>query len=142
MMLIRTSSAIDPTSMVKDRMGALSELMPSNLGLGGTRRGARDRARAAPEPRRCSGQSSTRCGLEVIPRIAEPRSAQPIVDSVRADRSVQARSRCRWSPERIAFRRATVWAKRGGEIKLLDREDAIDDIVERTRRSEKRAAVP
>ena len=35
MMLIRTSQTLDPTAMVKDKMGALSELMPSSLGLGG-----------------------------------------------------------------------------------------------------------
>src|SRR5262245_36880223 len=34
LMLIRTA-ANDPTSLIKDRMGALSELMPTSLGLGG-----------------------------------------------------------------------------------------------------------
>ena len=60
MMLIRTSSAIDATSMVKDKMGALSELMPSNLGLGGGSEEDLATELALCRVERCSGRSSIR----------------------------------------------------------------------------------
>lgn len=130
MMLIRTSSALDPTAMVKDKMGALSELMPSSLGLGGGSEEELATELALLQSRAVLGAVVDSLSLEVIPRTPSRVPATSIVDSVRLTG--------RFKPIKVPivagvnhFPSATVWAKQSAEIKLLDREDAIDEVVER-----------
>ena len=129
MMLIRTT-ATDPTSLVKDRLGALSELMPSNLGLGGGTEEELATELALLQSRAVIGAVVDSLRLEVIPRSPDRVPALALVDSVRPSG--------RFKPVKIAvvagmnrLPQATVWAKRGADIKLLDREDAIDDVSSR-----------
>jgi uncharacterized protein involved in exopolysaccharide biosynthesis len=129
MMLIRTSAAIDPTSMVKDKMGALSELMPSNLGLGGTEEELATEL-ALLQSRAVLGAVVDSLSLEVIPRTPSRVHPGAIVDSIRLT--------SRFKPVKVSlvagmnrFPGATVWAKQASAIKLLDREDAIDEVADR-----------
>jgi len=130
MMLIRTSSSLDPTAMVKDKMGALSELMPSSLGLGGGSEEELATELALLQSRAVLGAVVDSLSLEVIPRTPSRVPPSAVVDSVRLVG--------RFKPVKLPisagvnrFPNATVWAKESGEIKLLDREDAIDDVAER-----------
>jgi uncharacterized protein involved in exopolysaccharide biosynthesis len=68
--------------------------------------------------------------LEVVPRSPSRVPATALVDSVRLTG--------RFKPIKLPlaagvnrFPNATVWAKERGEVKLLDREDAIDEVVDR-----------
>ena len=130
MMLIRTSSSgLDPTAMVKDKMGALSELMPSSLGLGGTEEEFATEL-ALLQSRAVLGAVVDSLALEVIPRKPDRVPANSIVDSVRLTG--------RFKPIKVPlvagvnrFPNVTLWAKQGSEVKLLDREDAIDEMVDR-----------
>jgi uncharacterized protein involved in exopolysaccharide biosynthesis len=130
MMLIRTSSGLDAASMVKDKMGALSELMPSSLGLGGGSEEELATELALLQSRAVLGAVVDSLSLEVIPRTPSRVPATDLVDSVRLTG--------RFKPIKVPlaagvnrFPNATLWAKQRGEIKLLDREDAIDDVVDR-----------
>jgi len=129
MMLIRTSSGLDPTSMVKDKMGALSELMPSNLGLGGTEEELATEL-ALLQSRAVLGAVVDSLALEVIPRKPDRVPASSLVDSVRVTG--------RFKPVKVPlvagvnrFPNVTIWAKHGSEVKLVDREDAIDEVTDR-----------
>jgi uncharacterized protein involved in exopolysaccharide biosynthesis len=129
MMLIRTSSALDPTAMVKDKMGALSELMPSSLGLGGSEEELATEL-ALLQSRAVLGSVVDSLSLEVVPKKPNRVPASSLVDSLRLTG--------RFKPVKVPlvtgvnrFPTATIWAKQGGEIKLLDREDAIDEMVDR-----------
>ena len=83
MMLIRTSSS-DPTSMVKDRLGALGELMPSNLGLGGGTEEELATELALLQSRAVVGAVVDSLRLEIIPRSPDRVPATAVVDSVRS----------------------------------------------------------
>lgn len=130
MMLIRTSAGLDPTAMVKDKMGALSELMPSSLGLGGGSEEELATELALLQSRAVLGAVVDSLSLEVVPKQPDRVPASAIVDSVRLTG--------RFKPVKVPlvagvnrFPNATIWAKQSGEIKLLDREDAIDEVAER-----------
>jgi uncharacterized protein involved in exopolysaccharide biosynthesis len=128
MMLIRTSP--DPTSMVKDKLGALSELMPSSLDLGGGAEEELATELALLQSRAVIGAVVDSLRLEVVPRNPDRVPATTIVDSVRPlDRFKPLKTAVVAGVNHLP--EATIWAKRGGDIKLLDREDAIDDVVER-----------
>jgi uncharacterized protein involved in exopolysaccharide biosynthesis len=129
MMLIRTTSS-DPTSLVKDRLGALSELMPSNLGLGGGTEEELATELALLQSRAVVGAVVDSLRLEVIPREPGRVPASTIVDSVRM---ISRFKPVKFSIVPGANRRpeAIVWSKRGADIKLMDREDAIDDVSSR-----------
>jgi uncharacterized protein involved in exopolysaccharide biosynthesis len=127
MMLIRTSSS-DPTSLVKDKLGALGELMPSNLGLGGGTEEELATELALLQSRAVVGAVVDSLRLEIIPRSPDRVPATAVVDSVSAV--------VRFKPVKLPvvagankLPQATVWAKHAAEIKMLDREDAIDDVV-------------
>ncbi len=129
MMLIRTSSS-DPTALVKDKLGALSELMPSNLGLGGGSEEDLATELALLQSRAVVGAVVDSLRLEIVPRSPDRVPATAVVDSVSAV--------VRFKPVKLPLvagvnklPQATVWAKRAAEIKMLDREDAIDDVVSR-----------
>lgn len=129
MMLIRTSTT-DPTSLVKDRLGALSELMPSNLGLGGGTEEELATELALLQSRAVVGAVVDSLRLEIIPRNPSRIPPSSIVDSVRIS--------SRFKPVKLPIvaganrlPQAAIWAKRGADIKLMDREDAIDDVVSR-----------
>src|SRR5262249_12736225 len=115
MMLIRTSSSIDPTAMVKDKMGALSELMPSNLGLGGSDEELATEL-ALLQSRAVLGAVVDSLSLEVIPRSPSRVPATALVDSVRLTG--------RFKPIKVPlvagvnhFPNAAIWAKQGGEAR-------------------------
>jgi len=129
MMLIRTSSTLDPTAMVKDKMGALSELMPSSLGLGSSEEELATEL-ALLQSRAVLGAVVDSLSLEVVPKKPDRVPASSLVDSVRLTG--------RFKPVKVPlvagvnrFPNATVWAKQGSDVKLLDREDAIDEMVDR-----------
>jgi uncharacterized protein involved in exopolysaccharide biosynthesis len=129
MMLIRTSSALDPTAMVKEKMGALSELMPSSLGLSGNEEELATEL-ALLQSRAVLGAVVDSLSLEIVPKKPNRVPASSLVDSVRLTG--------RFKPVKVPlvagvnrFPSATIWAKQSGEVKLLDREDAVDEMVER-----------
>ena len=129
MMLIRTSS-VDPTSMVKDKLGNLGELMPSSLGLGGGSEEEMATELALLQSRAVVGAVVDSLRLEIIPRSPSRVPPTSIVDSVRLiDRFKPVKTSIVAGPNRVS--QAIVWAKRGADIKLLDREDAIDEVVSR-----------
>jgi uncharacterized protein involved in exopolysaccharide biosynthesis len=115
--------------MVKDKMGALSELMPSSLGLGGSEEELATEL-ALLQSRAVLGSVVDSLSLEVVPKKPNRVPASSLVDSLRLTG--------RFKPVKVPlvagvnrFPTATIWAKQGGEIKLLDREDAIDEMVDR-----------
>jgi uncharacterized protein involved in exopolysaccharide biosynthesis len=129
MMLIRTSS-IDPTSLVKDKLGTLGELMPSNLGLGGSSDEDLATELALLQSRAVIGAVVDSLRLVVVPRTPNRVPATSVVDSVHVA--------TRFKPVKLPIvaganrtPQATVWAKHGAEIRLSDREDAIDDVESR-----------
>jgi uncharacterized protein involved in exopolysaccharide biosynthesis len=129
MMLIRTSS-VDASALVKDKLGALGELMPSNLGLGGSPDDDLATELALLQSRAVIGAVVDSLRLEIIPRSPARVPPTAIVDSVRAT--------VRFKPVKLPvvpgvnkLPQATVWAKHAAEIKMLDREDAIDDVASR-----------
>jgi uncharacterized protein involved in exopolysaccharide biosynthesis len=129
MMLIRTSAA-DPTSLVKDRLGPLSELMPSNLGLGGGSEEELATELALLQSRAVLGAVVDSLRLEVVPRTPDRVPPTTIVDSVR----MVARFKPIKVPVVAGANRlpgAIVWAKRNADVKVFDREDAIDDVASR-----------
>ena len=81
MMLIRTSSS-DPTGFVKDKLGALGELMPSNLGLGGGTEEELATELALLQSRAVVGAVVDSLRLEVIPRSPSRVPAAAVIDSV------------------------------------------------------------
>jgi uncharacterized protein involved in exopolysaccharide biosynthesis len=129
MMLIRTS-AVDATSLVKDKLGTLGELMPSNLGLGGGSEEDLATELALLQSRAVIGAVVDSLRLEVIPRTPSRVPPTSVVDSVR-DVSRFKPLKLSVVPGVNRMPQAIVWAKRGAEIKLLDREDAIDDVASR-----------
>ena len=129
MMLIRTSSS-DPTGFVKDKLGALGELMPSNLGLGGGTEEELATELALLQSRAVVGAVVDSLRLEVIPKSPSRVPAAAVIDSVHA--------LARFKPIKLPLvpgvnklPEATLWAKRAADVKVLDREDAIDDVVSR-----------
>jgi tyrosine-protein kinase Etk/Wzc len=132
MMLIRTStSSFDPTSMVKDRLGSISELLPSSMGLGG---GDEELATelALLQSRAVLGTVVDSLHLEVIPR--EPARLPPadVVDSVAfTARFKPYKTTLTAGANRLADGVGTVWSRRAAQVKLMDREDAIDDLADR-----------
>lgn len=129
MMLIRTSST-DPTALVKDKLGALSELMPSSLGLGGGSEEELATELALLQSRAVIGAAVDSLRLAVVPRDPGRVPPSALVDSIRLT--------TRFKPVKTAIVAganrlpgATLFAKRGADVKLFDREDAIDDVVSR-----------
>ena len=129
MMLIRTTTT-DPTSLVKDKLGALSELMPSNLGLGGGSEEELATELALLQSRAVVGAVVDSLRLEVVPRSPDRVPATVLVDSVRAIARFKP-TKTSLVPGANKLPGATVWARRAADIKLFDREDAIDDVVSR-----------
>jgi uncharacterized protein involved in exopolysaccharide biosynthesis len=129
MMLIRTSAGLDPSSLVKDKLGALSELMPSNLGLSNSDDDLATEL-ALLQSRAVLGAVVDSLRLEVIPREPSRIPAIAIIDSMKlAGRFKPIKVPIRAGPNRFA--QGTIWARESGEVKLLDREDAIDEVAER-----------
>jgi uncharacterized protein involved in exopolysaccharide biosynthesis len=129
MMLIRTSST-DATALIKDKLGTLGELMPSSLGLGGGSDEEIATELALLQSRAVVGAVVDSLRLEVIPRSPSRLPPTAVVDSVHfVERFKPVKTSIVAGPNRVS--QATVWAKRGAEIKLLDREDAIDEVTSR-----------
>ncbi|MEO7083896.1 MAG: Wzz/FepE/Etk N-terminal domain-containing protein [Gemmatimonadaceae bacterium] len=127
MMLIRTSTN-DPMSMVKDRMGALSELLPGNLGGADEEELATELALL--QSRAVLGTVVDSLRLEVVPRSPDRIPPSTIVDSLRFTE--------RFKPEKVSLAagansipQGKVWAKQKADVKLFDREDAIDELASR-----------
>jgi uncharacterized protein involved in exopolysaccharide biosynthesis len=127
MMLIRTSSS-DPMSLVKDRMGALSELLPGNIGGSGDEELATELALL--QSRAVLGTVVDSLRLEVVPRSPDRVPPSVVVDSVRFT--------SRFKPDKVSLAaganslaQGKVWAKLKADVKLFDREDAIDELASR-----------
>jgi uncharacterized protein involved in exopolysaccharide biosynthesis len=104
--------------------------MPSNLGLGGGSEEELATELALLQSRAVLGAVVDSLSLEVIPRTPNRVPPSAVVDSVRLTG--------RFKPIKVPivagvnrFPNATVWARQTGEIKLLDREDAIDEVSDR-----------
>lgn len=129
MMLIRTT-ANDPSSLIKDRLGALSELMPSTLGLGGGGEEELATELALLKSRAVLGAVVDSLRLEVVPRSPDRVPPSAVVDSVRFT--------ARFKPVKLTlnagvnrFAEGIVWAKQRADVKLVDREDSIDELSDR-----------
>lgn len=127
MILIRTST-FDPASLTRARIGPLSELMPG--ALGGNSNEELSTEIALLTSRATLGAVVDSLRLQVILRSPRRVPVSTIVDSIRSTQ--------RFRPVKVSIvpgvnriAGATVWARRPAKIKLLDREDAIDDLQER-----------
>ncbi len=129
LMLIRTSAS-DPMSMVKDRMGALSELLPSNVGLGSATADELATELSLLQSRAVLAVVVDSLRLAVIPRAPERVPPSTLVDSLTYT--------ARFTPIKLALAagknalpQGVVWMRHAADVKLVDREDAIDDLAER-----------
>lgn len=126
MILIRTQTP-DPSSMIRSQMGPLGELMPT-LGGGGDQAIATELALLSS--RAVIGAVVDSLLLQVVPRSPDRVPPSLLVDSVRLPG--------RFAPVKVDVEgganqldEGIVWARRDADLKLLDREDAIDALVER-----------
>lgn len=127
MMLIRTSK-MDPTALVKSKMGPIAELMPGALGGKGDEELSTEIALLSS--RATLGVVVDSLRLQVIPRSPGRRPPYGFVDSMT--------SAGRFKPKRLSLVAGantvpggTVWSDRAAKVKLVDREDAIDDLEDR-----------
>lgn len=126
MILIRTQTP-DPTSMLRGRMGPLGELMPT---LGGVGEEAIATELALLSSRAVLGAVVDSLRLQVIPRSPDRTAPGDLVDSLHLPG--------RFAPDKVELRaganeleQGVVWARRPAKVKLLDREDAIDELAKR-----------
>lgn len=126
MILVRTQ-APDPSSLIRGRMGPLAELMPT---LGGAGEEAIATELALLSSRAVLGAVVDSLRLQVIPRSPDRVPPAAVVDSLVSD--------VRFAPKKVELRagantlpQGTIWAKRPAKVKVLDREDAIDELAER-----------
>ena len=129
MMLIRTSSS-DPTSLVKGQTRRAQRVDAEQPWVGRRHGGGARNELALLQSRAVVGAVVDSLRLEVIPRSPDRVPATAVVDSVRAV--------VRFKPVKLPivagvnrFPQATIWAKRAADVKVLDREEAIDDVVSR-----------
>jgi len=129
MILIRTSAA-DPSAIVRNRLGALAELMPSSLDLGGGAEEELATELALLQSRAVLGAVVDSLRLEVVPRSPSRVPPASMIDSLRFTR--------RFAPVKVTLRPGAnrlaggvIWAHYGGDVKLFDREDAIDELAKR-----------
>lgn len=127
LVLIRTTSA-DPTSLVKNKLGPLSELMPSALGGGADEELATELSLLSS--RAVLGAVVDSLRLQAVPKDPSRVPPSTIVDSARYfGRFKPATAKLVSGANRLP--QGIVWARRAGEVKLMDREDAIDDLISR-----------
>lgn len=126
MMLIRTET-MDPTSLIAGRMGPLGDFLPT-LG-GGSEEGIATEL-ALLGSRAVLGSVVDSLRLQAVPKSPDRIPPTRIVDSMRL--------RERFAPATVTLEaganrleQGTVWASAPGEVRLLDREDAIDDLDDR-----------
>jgi uncharacterized protein involved in exopolysaccharide biosynthesis len=127
MVLIRTSSA-DPMSMVRGRIGPLAELMPG--ALGGESDEELSTELALLTSRATLGTVVDSLRLQVIARSPARVPSTTIVDSLAlSGRFKPLKVSVAQGQNRVAT--GLLWARTPGNVKLLDREDAIDQLDER-----------
>lgn len=126
LILIRTQNQ-DPSALIRGRMGALGDLMPT-LGGGGEEAIATELALLSS--RAVLGAVVDSLALQVSPRSPDRVPPGAIVDSLRLPG--------RFAPVKVdleaganAVAGGSVWARRAASVKLFDREDAIDRLAER-----------
>jgi tyrosine-protein kinase Etk/Wzc len=127
LVLVRTSSS-DPSALVKSRLGPIGELLPSSLGGGADQELATELSLL--QSRAVLGTVVDSLRLEVVPKDPSRVAPATLVDSVRVTR--------RFKPQNVALVRGpnslpfgTVWARTSAKVKLIDREDAIDELIAR-----------
>lgn len=128
MVLIRTTN-VDPAAAVRARMGAVAELLPGALG------GASDEELSTElallSSRATMGAVVDSLKLQIVPRSPGRVAPAALVDSIRL---VPARFR----PQKVSLRagsnvlpQGVVWARQPAKVKLLDHEDAVDEMSKR-----------
>jgi uncharacterized protein involved in exopolysaccharide biosynthesis len=127
MLLVRTSSA-DPAAMVRNRIGPLAELMPG--ALGGATNDELNTELALLSSRATLGAAVDSLRLQVIMRSPSRVPPASVIDSVRTNG--------RFKPRRLnltaginAVPDGIVASRQAVSVKLLDREDAIDELDKR-----------
>lgn len=126
LMLIRTQTQ-DPSAMIRGRMGALGDLMPT---LGGSGEEAIATELALLSSRAVLGAVVDSMALQIAPRSPDRVPPRALVDSVRlAGRFAPVNVDL--EPGANAVAGGTVWARRPASVKIFDREDAIDRLLER-----------
>jgi tyrosine-protein kinase Etk/Wzc len=129
MILIRTS-APDASAMIRNRLGALAELMPSSLDLGGGAEEELATELALLQSRAVLGAVVDSLRLEVVPRSPSRVPPAAMIDSLRfSSRFAPVKRTLRPGANRLP--EGMVWARYGGDVKLFDREDAIDELAKR-----------
>lgn len=129
MILIRTSAA-SPGEMIKNRLGTFAELMPSSLDLGGGSEEELATELALLQSRAVLGAVVDSLRLEVVPRSPDRVPPSAVVDSLRFT--------TRFAPVKRTLKRGvnrlpegTIWARHDADVRLVDREDAIDALAKR-----------
>jgi uncharacterized protein involved in exopolysaccharide biosynthesis len=127
LVLIKTSSA-DPTSLVKSKLGPIGELMPSALSGGADEELQTELSLLSS--RAVLGAVVDSLRLQVVPKSPSRVPSLVVVDS--------ANLKGRFAPDKFSLHAGvnklsmgTIWAKQTADVKLMDREDAIDDLVGR-----------
>jgi uncharacterized protein involved in exopolysaccharide biosynthesis len=127
MLLIRTTS-IDPLSAATSKMGPLAELIPG--ALGGNTDADLSTELALLESRATLGTVVDSLRMQVVPASPGRVPAASIVDSLRLNGRFKP-SKVSLTPGRQTVPLGSIWASRPAKVKLLDREDAIDQLDER-----------
>lgn len=127
MLLIRTTS-IDAMSAVRSRIGPLAELMPGALGGGSDEELSTELALLSSRATLGAVVDSLR--LQIIARSPSRVPPASFIDSLHLSG--------RFKPAKVSLAagvtrlpQGAVWASRAADVKLLDREDAIDELAER-----------
>ncbi len=127
MILIR-SAQIDPMSGVRGSIGPLAELMPGALG------GMSDQDLSTEltllSSRATLGAVVDSLRMQAIPRSPRRIPAVAIIDSMRLVGRFKPVT-AKLVAGKNALPQGTVWATQAASVKLLDREDAIDEVQQR-----------
>lgn len=125
LMLIRTQTQ-DPASLIRGRMGALGDLMP----LAGGDEEAIATELALLSSRAVLGVVVDSLRLQVEPRSPDRLPPSLIVDSVHLPRRF-APVTVELEPGANTLDEGAVWARQRADVKVYDREDAIDRLEKR-----------
>lgn len=125
--LIRTTQ-VDPTSLMRSKVGPLAELMPG--ALGGSSDEELSTEIALLSSRAVLGSVVDSLKLQVVPRSRQRTPAAALIDSLRLTG--------RFKPFKATLAAGantvpagTIWARVPGKYKIFDREDAIDELSRR-----------
>jgi uncharacterized protein involved in exopolysaccharide biosynthesis len=127
MLLIRTTQ-LDPMTAVKSKMGPLAELIPG--ALGGNTDEELSTELALLESRATMGAVVDSLRLQAVMRSPGRVPPATVIDSMRLEGRFKP-VKAELIQGRNVFPFGTIWANQPAKVKLVDREDAIDELDKR-----------